>query len=94
MSAPKLPTRNVVPARRAVVDNGLTAPRTRPGPTQPFTDAQRSILLEDMREPAPAPGVALDDELELEIQIGVDEAAAPAKKTASTNAHVARRPTK
>lgn len=72
----------------------MTAPRTRPGPTQPFTDAQRSVLLKDMRAPAPVGDG--DDDLELELEIGVsaDEAAPAAKKRASTNAHVARRPTK
>ena len=93
MSSTKLPSRNVVPAKRAATTNGLTAPRMRPGPTQPFTDAQRRGLLKDMREPPPVAAV-FDDDLEMEIEVETDETAAPAKKATSTNAHVSPRRTK
>jgi hypothetical protein len=91
MSSPKLTSRNVVPAKRPVVDAGPAPSRAPARPTQPITDAQRNVLLKDMRD-APAPRPApVDDDLEMEIEVGSEEAAAPAKKATATNAHVAPR---
>lgn len=88
MSSGKVPTRNVV--QRPAAPSAPTPSREPARPTQRLTTAQRDVLLEDMRE-QPVAQAGDDEELEVEIQVGGDESAAPAKKRAATNAHVARR---